>query len=649
MRMLGIAKRLLVVATIVVGFALLLLDGSLPAYGDQPAAPVTAVASDNPPVPKVAARLIANVKAVGAGKPFKLGVELKMPPGWHTYYKTPGDAGMPTSIVWHLPEGFKASDLEWQKPEKFDDSGITTYGYQDSTLIACTISPGTFTPGQTLQFSASVKWLQCKDLCVPGKAEVNLSLPAVDPGAEASDNADLFAKVGYQGAIEPMSGPAKQSGILAEQFKFQGVPDQPAGLINYLVMAFVGGFILNFMPCVLPVISIKVLGFVEQAGEDPKRVFQLGLIFTAGILSSFLALALLVLALKQTGQQVGWGFQFQHPAFVIAISVIVLLFALSLFGLFYITPPPGQRAIDQAASEEGFSGTFFKGVLATTLSTPCTAPFLGTAVGFAFTEPGWVIIAIFLVVGLGMAFPYLVLTARPGWMRFIPKPGLWMEKFKESLGFVLLATVIWLLRVLGSQVGFEQALWVAAFLMILSFAVWCVSSFTDLTSTDRRRVVVWSLALVITGCGYYFCIATVPGLGAPAKATMATDVRGNGDIEWQPFTLNALESQLAAGKTVFLDFTAEWCLTCKVNEQAVIDTKPVVAKLKALSVVPMKADWTRQDKQISDLLHKFGRSGVPLYVIFPAGRANEPIILPEVITPQIVIDALDKAGPSIAR
>lgn len=622
------------------------------------------IASDSQAVPPVTAKLIADVKSVPSGKPFKLGVELLMPPQWHTYYKISGDAGMPTKIEWKLPEGFQAGPLEWEQPTVFNDAGITTYGYHDKTLIAAVITPPQgVAAGKRLTFSAAVKWLQCKDLCVPGKADLKIVLPASSSASVEADHSNDFAKVGYNGDIgkeaagaesaaagigESTSAQPKKVNLLSERLQVEGASQQPTSLAAYLVLAFIGGFILNFMPCVLPVISIKVLGFVQQAGEGSKRVFTLGLVFTAGILSSFLALALLVLLLKQTGQQVGWGFQFQHPVFVIVMAVIVQLFALSLFGLFYISPPAVQGSIDKAASKEGMIGTFFKGVLATTLSTPCTAPFLGTAIGFAFTESWWIVITIFMVVGLGMAFPYLVLTAKPGWMRFIPKPGVWMEKFKESLGFLLLATVIWLLRVLGAQVGFEQALWVAAFLVVLSFAVWCIGRYTDLTSTNNRKYSVWSIAIAIVGVGYYFCIGTVPGLGLPAleRPLANSGQRSSGEIDWKPFTIDALEKQLSDGKTVFLDFTAEWCLTCKVNEQAVIDTKPVVEKMKLLNVITMKADWTRQDPQISELLHKFGRSGVPLYVIFPAGRPTEPIVLPEVITAQIVLDALDRAGAS---
>jgi thiol:disulfide interchange protein DsbD len=215
----------------------------------------------------------------------------------------------------------------------------------------------------------------------------------------------------------------------------------------YFALAILGGFILNFMPCVLPVIAIKIISLMEQVNDDPGRVRLQGLTFAAGILSSFLVLGGVVLAARAAGQTVGWGFQMQYPPFVIAMATIIMIFSLSLFGLFYVPVSPGQAQIDKLASKEGLTGTFFKGVLATVLSTPCTAPALGPAVGFAFSQPPIVILGIFEAVGFGMALPYLLLTINPAWLRFIPKPGVWMEKFKESMGFVLLATVVWLLSV----------------------------------------------------------------------------------------------------------------------------------------------------------------------------------------------------------
>jgi len=404
------------------------------------------------------------------------------------------------------------------------------------------------------------------------------------------------------------------------------------------------------MPCVLPVIAIKILSFLEQAHDEPVRVRMLGITFAAGITSTFVLLGLVVLAIQAAGQQVGWGFQFQYPGFIIAMSVIVLLFALSLFGLFFVSVDAGTNELNKLASKEGYLGTFFKGVLATVLSTPCTAPFLGTALGFAFTQNPFSILLIFFAIGLGMSSPYLVLSAKPEWMGFMPKPGVWMEKLKESFGFILLATVLWLLYVLGTEVGTEGVIWTGAFLLAVAFSAWLISRFTDLTSARSRKFKVWSLAAVVTMVSFYFCIAIRPGIGflsSPgSSAVPVAHSDSTSGINWLPFDYEQFNQARAAHKTVLLDFTAQWCLTCKVNEQYILSSQPVIDKLKALDVVTMRVDYTKQDKSITDLLHKFKRSGVPLYVIFPAGKPNKPDVLPEVITQDLMLKHLEQAGPS---
>ena len=362
-------------------------------------------------------------------------------------------------------------------------------------------------------------------------------------------------------------------------------------------------------------------------------------------------LAAAALLVQSAGQQVGWGFQFQYPGFIIAMSVVVLLFALSLFGLFYVSVGGCNSNLNQLANKEGYVGTFFKGVLATVLSTPCSAPFLGPALGFAFTQSKLNVLLMFFMIGLGMAAPYLVLSLKPDWIRFIPKPGVWMEKLKESFGFILLATVVWLLYVLGSESGIEAVTWTSSFLVTVAFAAWIISRFTDLNSTQERKIKVWSLAAVVVLGSFYFCIATRPGIGfigdaAKASTAAAAHDQVDNGITWQPLDLKKLDEYRFQGKTVLLDFTAQWCLTCKVNEQTVLSNQAVVDKLKALKVVTMRADWTSQDATITKLLHKFNRSGVPLYVIFPGSKADEPIVLPEVITTSLVLSDLDQAGPS---
>lgn len=607
----------------------------------------------------VQAKLISDVRSVQPGKSFKLGIELTMEPGWHTYYKEPGDSGMPTKIEWMLPPGFKAGELLWEHPQRFDEGRLVTYGYNGKTLIATNIATPQKIGTGTVSIKARVKWLACKEICVPGGTEISSEIPVGGISVPIPQIVkEKFARVGFAGSIkdierstdrENRSTSSESKTILDEKLNIQGSPQAPPSLAMYFFFALIGGLILNIMPCVLPVIAIKVLSFFEQADDEPDRIRLLGLTFAAGIIASFLALALTVIAIQKAGQTIGWGFQFQHPLFLVVMSTIVLLLSLSLFSFFYVSVPTGQ--IDQLANKEGYLGTFFKGVLATILSTPCTAPFLGTALGFAFAQPWWIIVGIFFTIGLGMSLPYLLLTAKPEWMRYMPKPGAWMEKFKESMGFVLLATVVWLLGILGSQVGVDGMLWTGFFLVAVAFAAWMVSRFTDLTSTTSRKWVVNTCALLIIAVTFYICVIKQGKLGlSVARLTNrhATPnvTQSKPDMLWQPFSLQLLDKYLHEGYTVLVDFSAEWCLTCKVNEQTVLMSEPVINKLKALNVVALEADWTTQDPTITRLLNKFNRSGVPLYVIFPAGKPTEPIVLPEVITQSLVLKKLDEAGPS---
>ncbi|MBX9668936.1 MAG: thioredoxin family protein [Candidatus Obscuribacterales bacterium] len=645
------------------------------------------------------ATLVPESSTIKPGEPFLVGVDFQIDPGWHIYYKEAGDAGMPTGVEWKLPHGFKSEELQWEKPHKFVDAGITTYGYSGSTLIAAKITPpADLAPGGTVKIEANLKWLTCKEICLPGKSIVSITVPVSTDNPEKT-NAAKFSKIGFTGSVTslpdeshaddaaptspgtaatqsstPESSPSaastdtatgtttsaatassgQDSEALDEIFGTTSDADKSQNILYFFGFALVGGFILNFMPCVLPVIAIKIMSFIEQADEEPARVRLLGIVFASGILSSFLVLALIVLGVRAAGQSVGWGFQFQYPGFVIIMSVIVLLLALSLFGLFYVNISTGQDKLDKLAQKEGFVGTFFKGVLATTLSTPCTAPFLGTALGFAFAQPDWVVVGIFLISGLGMSLPYLIFTAFPNLMKFFPKPGVWMEKFKESMGFVLMATVVWLLYVLGQQVGPEGQMWTSYFLLTIALASWIISRYTDLTSTNERKFKVWGVSVLLVAAGAYCFVIAQPSISlalAPGQKKVATATASNGEpdgagLTWEPFTIDNFTKEVQVNKTIFLDFTADWCLTCKTNEKLFLSTDRVRDKMRELKVVTMKADWTTQDPDITKILNKLNRSGVPLYVVFPAGRPQDKIVLPEVINESLIVEALEKAGPS---
>jgi len=608
----------------------------------------------SPATHHVTAKLIANTSSVVAGKPFRLGVQLIMDKGWHTYYKESGDAGMATKIIWNLPSGFKSGTLLWEKPEKFNDSEITTYGYVDKVLIAADITPPEQLPiGEKITFTAHVEWLACNELCVPGHADVQLTLTSAD-GAEYAvpENEEDFSKVNFDGPVSQLNGSSgSEYDVLKNNFN-EGTDSGNASFFFYLVFAFLGGIILNFMPCVLPVVAIKVLSLLEQSSKETARTSTIA--FATGIFSSFLFLGLIVIGLQSAGHQVGWGFQFQQPVFLMFMASLVLLFSLSLFGLLEVSFSFGQKTVNQLADKQGLSGDFFKGVLATILSTPCTAPFLGTALGFAFAQPWTTTLTIFASVGAGMCLPYVILIVSPGYIKFLPKPGVWMEKLKEAFGFVLLATTIWLVNILAGQIDNERLIAFEYFLLILAFVVWLMNRFVNLASAPRRIFIVRSIALIIILVAGYFCLfnrtihlslnelnKTLPSSGSEA-AEKGQEAPGT-------FSVSQLNEQLNKGKTVFLDFTARWCLTCQVNESTTINTAPIQDKMRALHVVFMKADWTRQDPTITALLKKFGRSGVPLYVIFPGKNPQHPIVLPELITQQIVLDKLDEAGASQDR
>ena len=415
------------------------------------------------------------------------------------------------------------------------------------------------------------------------------------------------------------------------------------GIFTFLFFGFLGGIILNLMPCVLPVISLKIFGFIQQAGQSRRKILRSGVAFTLGIFAWFVGLALLLIVLKGGGRDVTWGgFQFTNAYFVLALSVIVLVFALNLFGVFEISLPQSMtRGLLSTTERKDDLGSFFQGVFATVLATPCTAPFLGTALGFAFSQSAVVILAMFVAIAAGMSAPYLLLSAQPAWLRFLPKPGPWMEHVKQLMGFLLLATLLFLLYVLGAQRGLEGAIWASCFLLVISVACWMKGAFVLPTaSVAKRTVVLVLMLLLVLGSGIYF----IGGKFRSANAALA-DSRLRGD--WQAFTPERLQAELDQEHSVFVDFTAAWCITCKFNEANVLESTEVREAFQRHAIVKLKADWTNGDPTITKLLQKFGRPGVPLYVLYP-GKNEEPIVFPEVLTKGMVLEKIQTAARRVA-
>ncbi|MDR3457280.1 MAG: protein-disulfide reductase DsbD family protein [Verrucomicrobiae bacterium] len=418
-------------------------------------------------------------------------------------------------------------------------------------------------------------------------------------------------------------------------------PPPPVSLWQMLLYAFIGGLILNIMPCVLPVIALKILGFVSEAKNNAAHVRKLGLIYTAGVLLSFLALAALVISVKLAGHKAGWGMQFGSPIFLVCLTTLVTLVALNLFGVFEVTL--GGGTLDKAgdlASRPGAAGAFFNGILATILATPCTAPFLGVALGFAFTQPSSILVLMFLAVGTGLAAPYLLLSLNPAWLKFLPKPGVWMEKFKIAMGFPMLATVVWLLSIASSSYG-KNVVWLGVFLVFVATAMWVFGEFAQRGRKNKGIAALVALGIFI--CGYVFALENQLHWRKPevsGEAGIENTATSNG--LWAAWSPEAVTAARVSGKPVIVDFTADWCLTCRVNKQTSIDIDSVSNKLKAIGAVAFNGDYTHFPDSITAELNRYNRAGVPLVLVYPADTNAPPIVLPEVLTPGIVMEALNK-------
>ena len=407
-------------------------------------------------------------------------------------------------------------------------------------------------------------------------------------------------------------------------------------LIAVLGAAFVGGLILNLMPCVLPVLSLKVFSLMKHAGENPKAAWLQGVAFTAGVVLSFWVLAGLLLALRAAGNQLGWGFQMQSPGFVLALILLFFLLALNLFGVFELGTSLVGLDAKAAGRLGGLASSFGNGALATLAATPCTAPFMGSSLGFAAQQPPAIALLIFTFLALGMAAPYLLLTIFPGALRFVPRPGAWMEAFKQFMGFLLMATVIFLVYVFGALVGEEQVPWLLFVLLIAGVAAWIYGRWGSPVHTPTVRLISIAIALAVFGyaVSWGVTLAKAAPEGTAAERMVA--------IGWQPWSQDAVNQALAQGKPVFVDFTAAWCLSCKVNERVALETDDVRKAFAQKNVTLLRGDWTHSDPAISKTLQQYHRDGVPLYLLYSPKAQDTPQVLPEVLTPGIVLDALDK-------
>lgn len=412
-----------------------------------------------------------------------------------------------------------------------------------------------------------------------------------------------------------------------------------ASLIKMLFYALLGGLILNIMPCVLPVIALKVLGFVNQAKEEPRLVRKLGIVYGVGVLVSFFVLALIAIGVQKAGGVPDWGTAFRNPVFRVLITILITLVALNLFGLFEVTLNGSTLgAAAELTAKEGYPGAFFNGVLATILATPCTAPFLVGALAFAFTQPPPIIVLTFLVVGIGLALPFVIICLDPRLLKFLPKPGVWMHHFKVAMGFPVLATAMWLFWLTATRMGRSGVLWFGLFLVMLAFAAWVWGQFVQ--RTFKRRGFAIGAALLVLVVGYTYIL----------EGKLAW--RSNGMIKeaivWKPWSSEAVEKARRDGHPVLVDFTADSCLNCQFNKLTSIEVAPTEKKLKEIGAETFVADYTDQSPVIAKELQRYDRPGVPLVLVFPTDLNKPAIVLPPLLTKSIVLHALDEAVGTVA-
>ena len=584
------------------------------------AAPFVAAAGAVPRVEKARVELHLDRTAYAPGETARLATVLRIEEGWHVNSHTPTyDYLIPTTVEVEVPAGWAAAQVDYPAGETarftFAEEPLSVY---DGTVAAtATLRVPEGAPRAEVPLVVRVTYQACNDrqCLAPVEREERLAL-RVGGGGEPSRQGWFAAGGGAEGA--PGGARGEERGL---------------GLV--LVLGLLGGLVLNAMPCVLPVLSIKVFSLVKASALSRRDVVLAGLATSLGILASFWALAAAALLARRAGAAVGWGVQFQQPGFVAFLAVVVVLFALNMWGVFEIHLPQGLARIAGGGRQEGLAGHFVTGLFATLMATPCSAPFLGTAVGFALGQEAPVVLAVFTAVGIGMALPYLLLAAWPRVARLLPRPGNWMVRLREVMGFLLAAAAIWLFYVLASQVSAAALAGVQVALLGLALAVWL----------RRAPAPSWLRRAATAGA----LLAAVATVAVAASAPPARSVAGAkaGLIAWVPWDGAEAARLAAAGTPVFVDVTAEWCFTCKVNEQLVLETPPVAAAFREAGVVAMRADWTNRDAAIGELLASHGRYGIPFYLLHRPGA--EPHVFPELLTQAAVVDAVRSHGARAKR
>ena len=639
--------------------------------------------------------ILTESTSITPGDELLIGFKFTLNPGWHTYWENPGDAGEGASIKWNLPNDVSASEILWPGPQRIPVEPLMTFGYEDEVVLLTKIytSEATIVP---LNLNALVSWYTCKEICIPQEAEVSIPIKLGDKTPSVSkaildqtleevpiqfegtyrvqrledsyilqgqlENQDQYDSIYffpkdygltdytkdqfYEINKDSFSLQIKAAEIEIENRTFEGVIainkgeavsfieinyplkakpiSQEFNIFTLIFFAFLGGLILNIMPCVFPILSIKILRFVEQSGDSTYKTIQQGLLFSLGVIVSFLAIAALLVSLKSGGESIGWGYQLQSP---IVVSLLVYLFVV--LGYIFMSNMVLGTSLARLSSISLGKGdsieSFLTGVLAVIVASPCTAPFMGSAIGFALLQPSFYSVLIFLGLGIGFSLPYLVLSAKPSLLSFLPKPGQWMETFKQFMAFPMWASALWLLWVLSSQVNNQEVIQVLLGSLLIIIGLWLVEKNNSKTNWIRWIVRLPFILLLI------FSLWLIP------TSYSDLDESKQNQLAYSPQLLEDLREENAL---VFLNFTADWCITCKVNESVALKTSKVRKLLTDKDITYIEADWTRKDPVISSALEEYGRTGLPLYLLFPS--KGDPLILPEILTEDILLSYLSE-------
>ena len=701
--------------------------------------------------PQVRAELVAHAPdGVQAGKTFWLGLQLQHTREWHTYWRNPGDSGLPTLLEFKLPPGLEAGPVLWPLPQKLSAGTLTNYGFENDALLAVEVkvtSAYRAPMNGQLPVQLHANWLVCRLECIPQEGDFGLQFASQSSFAphvkafttllkqqpaqldapqktarfegdflmasleglpsswigqklsifpsgpellESSTDQHALAEQSWQGttwsvrlpvSIARSESPTKIGWLLVAQASDasrQGIelvlpvsgawpspkaqdfaaasankaassiassappPAAETGAFGFMLAlagALLGGLILNAMPCVLPILAIKLLGFTQHGASKPMRRLT-GVAYTVGVVTSFLVLGGAVLLLRSMGEQLGWGFQLQTPAVVAALAVLFTLIALNLWDVFNLgNLLPASLASLQ--SRHPVVDALLSGVLAVAVASPCTAPFMGASLGVAMTMPAWQALSVFACMGLGLALPFLLASWVPAVAQALPKPGMWMVTLRHALAFPMLATVVWLLWVFGLQTSVTQSMLLLGGLLVLALTVWA-SRF----KTVLGRVVQLSGFVAICWIGLEVVSNSNTDSQEEPAANAAVGTAPQASNHWQTWTATAVQTELAQGHAVFVDFTAAWCVTCQINKQTTLNQPEVLTDFAAKQVRLMRADWTRRDPAISRALSELGRSGVPVYVLYAPNRA--PQVLSELLSVAQVREALAQLQPKTA-